>query len=385
MNAIGRTGIMKGLNYPEHYYVNKETLFPGISESLWNNWRWQLRNKITGNDEEKWRYAGIRRDLVGDVVKKYPFAITPYFFCLINFDNAMDPLAKQVFPHINEIDDNGCLAVDPFSEEIHSPVSGLIKRFPDRVVVTVSNICASYCRYCTRKWMWGKRFQLNDEQIDHIIRYLKDSPQIREVILSGGEPFLLPLKQLEALIKRIFSLSHIDVIRIGSRILSFLPQKITSRVCAVLKKFKPLWIMTHFNHSREFTPAVVEAVDRLVDAGVVLCNQSVLLRQVNDEYEVMKTLCHDLQKLRIKPYYLFQCDYVQGTSHFHASVTKGKAILNELKKSTGGVCLPLYVIDLPDRGKIPVVTSCISHEDDRSIYFKDYNGVKHKYPKIYHK
>lgn len=341
--------------FPDWYEQNKKRFFKKINEKNWKDWNWQLSNRITTSIELKKFFYFIDEKEIESVIKKFPFAITPYLLSIINIDDPDNPILRQVLPSRLELDKSKDLSLDPFDEKNNSPVKNVIKRYPDRVVITVTNKCPAYCRYCTRKWMWGEVTLITKDLLNQIVGYLKSSKEIREVIISGGEPFMISPKMLEYIIKSILNIPHIEAIRIGTRILSFLPMRITKQLTSTLSKYKPVWIVTHFNHPTEITPYTEEAVNRLITSGVAICNQTVLLKGVNDDIEIMKSLVNSLQRLRVKPYYIFQCDLVEGTNHFRTPLRTGIEIMKKLRENTGGLCIPTYVIDHPKRGKIPIL------------------------------
>jgi len=369
---------MKKITYPEFYFENKNRFWHDIDDVKWNDWEWHLSNSIQSLDCINKLFPDIIE--IDKTIKKLKFRITPYFLSLINTSSNNDPLLKQVLPSRLELIDLSFLSLDPFNEKGKSPVNCLIKRYPDRAIITVTNKCPSYCRYCTRKWNWDNKIFLNKKIIKDIHDYLEKEKSIREIIISGGEPFMINEDILFNLLDGIINIDHIEAIRIGTRILTFLPQRITGYLAERLSKYKPLWIITHFNHSNEITPATEDAVDKLIGNGAVLSNQSVLLKNINDDLDTMKNLVHKLQILRIKPYYLFQCDLVKGTNHFRASIKDGCSIIEGLRGDTGGICIPTYVIDLPDGGKIPVNSDYILKSNSKEIIVKNYEGKIVKYP-----
>jgi lysine 2,3-aminomutase len=366
--------------YPEWFENNKTKYWPDIGKKLWDNFEWQLKNRVTKIEDLKRFLPDIESDRLEQVNDVFHFGITPYFLSLINLNNIDDPLLKQVLPNINELKSESDYSLDPFDEKNKSPVYGVIKRYPDRIVITTTNQCASYCRYCTRKWIWNENIILNKKNIDDICDYLKKNNKIREVIVSGGEPFLLSPNLLEYLLSNILSLVNIEVIRIGTRILSFLPQKINDKITEILKKYKPIWIITHFNHPNEITPATENAITRLIKSGVAICNQSVLLKGVNDNIYIMKKLLHTLQRNYVKPYYLCQCDLIDGTEHFRVSLKNGLDLIYKLHGNTGGICIPTFVIDTPQGGKIPILPDYILKTDSNTITFKNYKQEIYQYP-----
>ncbi|MBP7554196.1 MAG: KamA family radical SAM protein [Spirochaetes bacterium] len=366
------------------YQNNKNTLFNDISDDNWSDYKWQLQNQIT-DPEELAKFFKFGDGRFGDFAKAsqiFRFAVTPYFLSLINFENKNDPILLQIFPSEEELSKEPSLSMDPFSEEQRSPTKYFIKRYPDRAVVLATDKCASYCRYCTRKWNWKNNFTLSEEDLQNIVTYLNNNKNIREIILSGGDTLLLSPEKLDQILSAVFSVNSIEVVRIGTRILSVLPQRIDSSITKVLKKYKPLWIITHFNHQNEFTADTEKAIDLLLDARVSLANQSVLLKNVNDDSDTIKNLLLTLEYCQIKPYYLFQCDLVEGTKHFRTSVEKGLDIMREIRGKIGGLCIPTYVVDLPDGGKVPLLPEYLIEITSKYLKFKNYEGKTFMYPNI---
>ena len=359
---------------------NRQKYWKDIPDSLWQDYKWQLKNSINSLDRLSDFYPGIDLNRITDTAQVYPFLITPYFMSLINFDSENDPVAAQVIPSPKELIRDDRLLTDPFCEQNLSPVPGLIKRFPDRAVIVTTDRCASLCRYCTRKWNWSKKISLSSSRLASIVNYLQNHKNIREIIISGGDPFLLNPAFLEEIIGRLLNIPSIDTLRIGTRMLSFLPYIFTDKITAILSRYKPIWLMTHFNHPAEITGDTEKAVDALVNAGVVLCNQTVLLNGVNNNPDTMKKLVHKLQKIRIHPYYMFQCDLVEGTAHFRTGIDEGLNIIKKLQGFTGGLCVPSYVIDLPGGGKIPLIPDYIEEKTGRYLKIKNYEGKYFRYP-----
>jgi lysine 2,3-aminomutase len=309
-------------------------------------------------------------------------SITPHFFNLIDPNDPDCPIRRQVIPRLDE----GWAApeemADPCGEDSHMPVPGLVHRYPDRVLFLVTDRCASYCRYCTRsRVVSGVGEQHLETQMEAAFRYLERTPQVRDVLLSGGDPLLFSDDKLDRILTRLRSIPHIQFVRIGSRIPIFLPQRITPELCAMLKKHHPLFISVHTNHPRELTTEVRDALGRLADAGIPLGNQSVLLRGVNDSVEVQKALVHKLLMCRVRPYYLYQCDLITGSSHLRTSVTKGLEIIEGLRGHTTGYAVPQFVIDGPGGGgKIPLSPDYVVHRDEHHTLLRNYEGETFEYP-----
>ena len=320
----------------------------GVTPEQWASHTWQLKNRITTlaqleqhltlSDEER---AGVL--LSGN---KLAMAITPHYFNLMDAEDPSCPIRRQVIPRIEETWEDPDEMADPCGEDSHMPVPGLVHRYPDRVLFLVTDRCAAYCRYCTRsRVVSGAGEQELHTEMEAAFRYLEKHTEVRDVLLSGGDPLLFSDAKLEHILSRLRSIPHIEFIRIGSRVPIFLPQRITPELCQMLQKYHPLWLSIHTNHPRELTTEVKEGLERLANHGIPLGNQSVLLRGVNDSPEVMKSLVHKLLMCRVRPYYLYQCDLIQGSSHLRASVSKGIEIIEALRGHTTGYAVPQFVID----------------------------------------
>jgi lysine 2,3-aminomutase len=350
--------------------------------STWRDWKWQLKHSIKSLDQFE-RLTGIKfegDELEGlkETFNKFPLSITPYYLSLIepeNFRN--DPVFRQAFGGVEELITISSELKDPLSEDHDSPVEGITHRYPDRVLFHVSNICSMYCRHCTRKRKVGDvDFVPSKDQLRKGIEYIRKTPQVRDVLLSGGDPFMLPDQMIDWLLSEISSIKHVEVIRIGTRMPVVLPYRITDELIAILKKYQPLWINTHFNHPKEITTSSKEAVAKLADGGFPLGNQSVLLADVNDCPRIMKSLLHKLVQNRVRPYYLYQCDLAEGLSHFRTPIGKGIEIMESLVGHTSGFARPTYVIDAPGGGgKIPVMPNYIISWSTNRVVLRNYEGV----------
>ena len=352
------------------------------SREHWRNWKWQLRHRIRDLDAFE-EISGIRltetqRADFNATVNKFPMSITPYYLSLMDIDDLEnDPIFMQSFPSSKELEVMSSDMSDPLHEDHDSPVPGITHRYPDRVLFLVSNYCSMYCRHCTRKRRVGDKDNMPDrDEIAAGIDYIRRTPQIRDVLLSGGDPFLLPDDRLDWILSELSGIKHVEVIRIGTRTPAVLPFRITDKLVSILKKYHPLWINTHFNHPRELTQSAREAVAKLADAGIPLGNQSVLLAGVNDCPRIMRSLVHKLVANRIRPYYLYQCDMSEGLSHFRTPVGKGIEILESLIGHTSGFCVPTYVIDAPGGGgKIPVMPSYLISWSTNKVVLRNYEGI----------
>ncbi|MBS7654727.1 KamA family radical SAM protein [Candidatus Bathyarchaeota archaeon] len=342
------------------------------------DWRKILKKSLTTPEQilEKFK---VDINPIKAVVKKYPMFVSRYYFDLIG--EVDDPIWKQCIPSPLELQDPYGYE-DPLNEEGDSPVPGLVHRYPDRVLMCVSNSCAMYCRFCTRKRKVGKPvINFSDDVYLAQIKYIRENPSIRDVLLSGGDPFMLPDEKIEFLLKKLKGIPHVEILRIGSRIPCTLPQRITPKLCRILKEYHPLYVNVHFEHPLEITEESERACGLLADAGIPLGNQSVLLKGVNDDPEVMKNLVHKLLRIRVRPYYLFQMDLVKGTYHFRTRVETGIKIIESLVGWTSGLAVPRFVIDAPGGGgKIPLQPDYILSIDDEKVVLRNYEGKVFVYP-----
>ncbi len=352
------------------------------SLSKWKDWRWQIKHSIKSIDTFEnltgIKFNEIERGQLKKTFNKFPLSITPYYLSLIdkaNYKN--DPIFKQAFGCIDELTTLKSELEDPLSEDRDSPVEGITHRYPDRVLFHVSNICSMYCRHCTRKRKVGDvAYVPTKEQLRSGIEYIAKTPQVRDVLLSGGDPFMLPDTMIDWLLSEITQIPHVEIVRIGTRMPVVLPYRITKNMISILKKYQPLWINTHFNHPREITASSKEALNMLADGGFPLGNQSVLLADVNDCPRIMKNLLHKLVQNRVRPYYLYQCDLSEGLSHFRTPIGKGIEIMESLVGHTSGFARPTYVIDAPGGGgKIPVMPNYIISWSTNKVVLRNYEGV----------
>jgi len=348
----------------------------------WKDWRWQLRHAIKSLDKFEEllgvEFSTEEKQGLEKTFKKFPLAITPYYLSLIDKkDFRNDPVFKQSFGGVEELITLQSELADPLSEDRDSPVEGITHRYPDRVLFHVSNICAMYCRHCTRKRKVGDiDYVPSKDQLSKGIEYIANNPQVRDVLLSGGDPFMLPDERIDWLLSEISKIPHVEIIRIGTRIPVVLPYRVTDKLVSILKKYQPLWINTHFNHPNEITTSSKEALAKLADGGFPLGNQSVLLADVNDCPRIIKSLLHKLVQNRIRPYYLYQCDLSEGLSHFRTPIGKGIEIMESLIGHTSGFARPTYVIDAPGGGgKIPVMPNYIISWSTNKVVLRNYEGV----------
>jgi lysine 2,3-aminomutase len=356
-----------------------------VSDENWNDWRWQLRNRITTVEQlEKFLPSLTPEERAGTILanSKLAMAIPPYFFNLIDPTDENCPIRRQVIPRIEETNRAPWEMSDPCGEDSHSPVPGLVHRYPDRVLFLVTDRCAAYCRYCTRSRLVSNATGYDfHPEFDKQIEYIRNTPSIRDVLLSGGDALLLSDDKLAYLLGQLRAIKHVEFLRIGTRIPIFLPQRITPALCDMLKKFHPLFISVHSNHPRELTTEVRDALGRLADAGIPLGNQSVLLRDVNDDPVVMKALVQKLLMCRVRPYYIYQCDLISGSAHLRASVQKGLEIMESLRGHTTGYAVPQYVIDAPGGGgKVPISPDYVLSKNSERILIRNFEGKVFEYP-----
>lgn len=352
------------------------------SSDAWFDWKWQLKHSIKTVEQFEnlmnIKFSDEEREKYTKTIDKFPLSITPYYLSLINSDNLInDPIYKQSFLDDRELIITNRDICDPLAEDKDSPVQGITHRYPDRVLLLVSNVCAMYCRHCTRKRKVGDRDSIpNKNQILKGIEYIRNNPKIRDVLLSGGDPFLLSDTYIKWILDEISKIPTVEVIRIGTRTLVVLPYRITDDLVEILKRYKNLWINTHFNHPQEITPSAKTAIAKLADAGIPLGNQAVLLADVNDCPRIIKALMHKLVQNRIRPYYLYQCDLSEGLNHFRTPIGKGIEIMESLIGHTSGFAVPTYVIDAPGGGgKIPIVPNYIVSWNTNKVVLRNYEGV----------
>jgi lysine 2,3-aminomutase len=362
---------------PSPLISKRAALYADVPDEKWNDWRWQLSHRLntvqeinqvlplTESEKKALNTSGLFR-----------VDITPYFISLIDPDDPADPVRKQVIPRAEEMQTFTAMMEDSLAEDRHSPVPGLVHRYPDRVLMLVTTQCASYCRYCTRSRIVGDPGQtFNRQEFELQIEYLKRTPQVRDVLLSGGDPLVLAPKILEELLTRLREIPHIEIVRIGSRVPIFMPMRVTQELCNLLSHFHPLWLNIHVNHPNEITLELAEACDRMTRAGIPLGNQSVLLAGINDCVHIQRELVQKLVRIRVRPYYLYQCDLVQGAGHFRTPVAKGIEIIEGLRGHTSGYAVPEFIVDAPGGGgKIPVMPNYQISASDHKIILRNYEG-----------
>jgi len=361
----------------------RKKFFPSVSNSKWNDYHWQLANRITTLEQIK-KYLVLteeERKALEDNESSFPFSITPYYLSLLDLDDQESELRKTVIPTINETIQSKGEAEDPLNEDGTSPVPGICHRYPDRVLFLTTSFCSTYCRYCTRSRLVGGHSQKMEDQWENAIDYIRRNPQIRDVIISGGDPLTLCDNKIEYLLSEITSISHVQMVRIGSKVPMVLPQRITPNLLKIFKKYKPLYLSIHCTHPDELTEESAKACNDIADAGVVMGSQTVLLKGVNDKTQTLTALFQGLLKIRVKPYYLFQCDPIIGSAHFRTTIEKGKSLIFSIRGFTSGYAVPQYVIDTPGGGgKVPILPQYEVKQDDEYLYLKNYENKTFRYP-----
>jgi len=354
-------------------------LFSDVKQEEWDDWQWQFSNVIRDIPTLK-KVISIAIEEEKDLEKcleKFRMGITPYYASLMEREYKRNVIRLQAVPRVEELQSAPDDIYDPLDEDIDSPVYGLTHRYPDRVLFVVTHICSMYCRHCTRRRMVDiKDNHLSKNQLNDCIAYIRQHDEIRDVLVSGGDPLTLKENYLEYILKKLYEIDHVEIIRIGSRVPVVLPQRITDSLTNMLRKYHPLYINTHFNHPDEITYESREACAKLSDAGIPIANQTVLLRDINDCAYIMKKLVHELLMIRVRPYYIYQCDLSRGISHFRSSITKGMEIIENLRGHTSGIAVPTFVVDAPDGGgKIPLMPNYLLSQSDRRFALRNYEGV----------
>ena len=361
---------------PSKIATTRYRFFRDIPDSLWNDWKWQFRNRIT-RVEQLAQFIPLSTEEQAQlrlVAMRYPLSVTPYYLSLINPDDPDDPIRKQAIPSPMEMTMGSMGLEDPLDEKKDTVVPGLVHRYPDRVLLVLTDICPMFCRHCTRKREWQNGgWVRSPAEVEAMLDYISRHKAVRDVILSGGDPLTLSTRHLENIISRLRKIKHVEIIRIGTRFPVVLPQRIDNELCSTLAKHGPIWLNTHFNHVREITPEAAEACDRLLRSGVPVNNQSVLLRGVNDSVEAQTRLCHALLRIKVRPYYLFQCDEVQGTEHLRTPVEAGIKIIEGMRGHTSGLAIPNFVIDLPQSGgKVPLQPNYVLAQTEGELVLRNY-------------
>jgi lysine 2,3-aminomutase len=354
-------------------------MWENVTSEEWQDWRWQLKNRITDLEQLRSVLALTpeEEEGVAKCLTRLRMAITPYYASLIDPDDPNCPVRKQAVPVVQELHLGHADMDDPLHEDVDSPVPHVTHRYPDRVLFLVTSVCSMYCRHCTRRRFAGHTDRaISRDEIMEGVRYVQNTPEVRDVLISGGDPLTLTDDALEFIIRELRAIPHVEIIRIGTRTPVVMPQRITSELCTMLRKYHPIWLNTHFNHPNEITPESRRACEMLVDAGIPVGNQSVLLKGVNDCPHIMKKLVHELVKMRVRPYYIYQCDLSMGIEHFRTAVGKGIEIIEKLRGYTSGFAVPTYVIDAPGGGgKIPVAPQYLISQTDTQVILRNYEGV----------
>ena len=368
----------------------RKDLFPNVSDADWNDWKWQVRNRIETYEQlsQYFTFSPEEAEGIKKALAKFRMAITPYYLSLIDPNDPYDPIRRQAIPAGEECNIAPADLNDPLHEDEDSPAPGLTHRYPDRVLFLITDMCSMYCRHCTRRRFAGQKDDESpSERIEKCLAYIERTPQVRDVLLSGGDCLMVSDKKLEYIIQRLRAIPHVEIVRLGSRTPVVCPQRITPELCDMLKKYHPIWLNTHFNHPNEFTPEAEEALARLANAGIPLGNQTVLLRGVNDCVHVMKKLMHELVRNRVRPYYIYQCDLSMGLEHFRTPVSKGIEIIENLRGHTSGYAVPTFVVDAPGGGgKTPVMPQYVISQSPDKVILRNFEGVITTYtePREYH-
>ena len=364
-------------------------IWKDVTQDQWDDWQWQVKNRIDTLDRLKKivNLTSEEEEGVKQSLKILRMGITPYYAMLMDENDSSCPVRQQAIPRIQETYKSENDMEDPLHEDEDSPVPGLTHRYPDRVLLLITDMCAMYCRHCTRRRFAGAQDDVMPlDRIDKAIEYIRNSPGVRDVLLSGGDCLLVSDERLEYIISKLRDIDHVEIIRLGSRTPVVLPQRITPALVEMLKKYHPIWLNTHFNHSKEITPEAKKACELMANAGIPLGNQSVLLRGINDCVHIMRHLVHDLVKMRVRPYYIYQCDLSMGIEHFRTPVSKGIEIIEGLRGHTSGYAVPTFVVDAPGGGgKIPVMPQYLISQSTDKVVLRNYEGVITTYaePKPY--
>jgi lysine 2,3-aminomutase len=360
--------------------------FPEAGDAEWNNWQWQLRNRIMDLPSlaRVFELSLEEVEAMERLGDRLPVGVTPYYASLIDPKNPNDPIRRTMNPLLGEFLRTPGEAEDPLNEDGHMVTPGLVHRYPDRVLFLVSSFCAVYCRYCTRSRLVGKtgEYHFNTRQYEMALDYIRNHTEVRDVLISGGDPLTMKDDRIDWLLTRLREIPHVEFVRIGSKVPCVLPQRITPTLTKMLRKFHPFWLSIHFMHPNELTPESKMACERLADAGIPLGSQTVLLRGCNDDVQTMKTLMQGLLMMRVRPYYIYQCDPIPGSSHFRVPVSRAMEIMEGLRGHTTGYAVPTFVIDAPGGGgKIPVVPNYVVGRDGDDLLLRNYEGGKvYRYP-----
>lgn len=380
-----RNNIPALLNENERCLAFRQQFFPSTGIESWNDWNWQIRNSVT-SDEQISRIIPLTSDEKIALTKlrgRLPMRITPYYLSLFASGDEKNPIRKMMIPRMDELQIFPEEKPDSLNEHGFTPLPGLVHRYPDRVLFLVTQFCSAYCRYCTRSHSVGKLLQASHAQWEQALRYISSHTEIRDVLISGGDPLTLSDQKLEFLLSELHKIKHVDIVRIGTKVPVVLPQRITPQLVGMLRKYHPLWMSIHFSHPDEITTETSAACARLADAGIPLGSQTVLLREINDDPDVMRSLMQKLLKIRVRPYYLYQCDLVPGSRHFRTPVSKGLEIIKNLRGFTSGYAVPHFVIDAPGGGgKVPLLPDYDGSTSEQGIKLRNYLGETFYYPEF---
>jgi lysine 2,3-aminomutase len=362
----------------------RKRFYPSVPAKLWNDWRWQASNRIrtVAQLETMIRLSEPELWALNNSDSKLPLGITPYYLSLVSEINPDQPLRRSVIPLPEELMKMPGEADDPLGEEHQSPVPGMVHRYPDRVLLLLSDFCSTFCRYCTRSRVVGHgSINPSRSRLEAAMEYIRSRREIRDVLLSGGDPLMIGDDKLDWILAQLRQIPHVEIIRIGTKVPAVLPQRITPQLVRILKKYHPLWMSLHFIHADECTPEAYRACALLADAGIPLGSQSVLLKGINDSVDTMKDLVHHLMKMRVRPYYLYQCDPITGSAHFRTSIEKGLEIIRGLRGYTSGYAVPTYVVDAPGGGgKIPLMPDYMAGRDNGDLLMRNYEDKLYRYP-----
>jgi lysine 2,3-aminomutase len=383
-----KTTIFSQNEIPTQLVINRSSefrhrYFPLTTTDSWNDWKWQLRNSITSIEDLKKIMKLSDKEVlaINNLKGRLPLRITPYFASLIHDSNYSNPLRRNVIPVVEELLQHSNEQSDPLHEKSFSPVKGIVHRYPDRVLFTVTQICSNYCRYCTRSHSVGKLDKLGRQDYEKAFDYIRNHKEVRDVLISGGDPLTLSDEILDYILSNIRLIPHVELIRIGTRVPVVLPQRITDGLINVLKKYHPLFISLHFSHPLEITEECSRACNKLADGGFPLGSQTVLLKGINDNVPTMRELMHKLLMIRVRPYYLYQCDLIPGSGHFRTTVKKGLEIIKGLRGFTSGYAIPTFVVDAPGGGgKIPLLPNYVVEHTAERVVLRNYKGVLCEYP-----
>lgn len=353
------------------------------TQEEWTDWKWQVENSITSLDELK-KYIPLEENEEKQIfrcLERLKMRITPYYLSLIDLNDDKDSIRLQAIPQVAELVEGDGESLDSLSEEEQSPVPGLVHRYPDRVLFLSTSQCYMYCRHCTRRHFVSACPQIDmKKQYDNCFEYIRNHPEIRDVVVSGGDPLTLPNETIEYILSNLRNIKHVQIIRIGSRVPVVLPYRVSDELCSILAKYHPVWLNTHFNNPKEITGEAIEACNKIVSHGIPMNNQSVLLAGVNDSVDTMKELVQKLMLARVRPYYLYECDMVEGLSHFRTPIAKGIEIIENLRGWTTGLAVPIFVVDTKGgKGKVPIQPDYIVKADAKSLVLRNYLNEKVEY------